>query len=91
MKNYARIGMAAAALMSVWGILYPEMYLHPDVIRTVSEDGSAVCQDSPSAYARFLDADSTEITVRWKLAECLEQYLGKDAAGQERAADGQER
>lgn len=82
MKKYAKVGMAVCVLMSMWGILYPELYLNPEVIRVVAQDGTTVCADSPSAYVGFLDANEGEITVRWKFMECLEQYLHAENASE---------
>lgn len=88
MKKYKKTGIAALALMCMWGILYPELYLHPEVVRAVAQDGSTVCADSPSEYVRFLDAGSEEIIVRWKFVECMEQYFHSDEKGQEAVTEG---
>lgn len=88
MKKYKKTGIAALTFMCMWGILYPELYLHPEVVRAVTQDGSTVCTDSPSEYVRFLDAGSEDIIVRWKFVECLEQYLHPEGEEQETVTEG---
>lgn len=72
LKIFCKIGVITMAIAGWCGMMYPELMLQEDIIRTQMSGEGGVLLDGAAVYYRLLDSNAADAEVNSRFLEWLQ-------------------